>query len=138
MATRVVIAEDEAIIRLDLKETLEEEGYEVVGEAGVGDEALAVVELLTSEIMTNAVVHGTTGRCVRIVVRTEPGVFEVSVTDDGPGVPTVCHVAPAAEGGRGLLLVEALASEWGIREHDTGKSVWFQVEHAGSARQPAR
>ncbi len=39
MATRVVIAEDEAIIRLDLKETLEEEGYEVVGETGRGDEA---------------------------------------------------------------------------------------------------
>ena len=38
--TRVVIAEDEAIIRLDLKETLEEEGYEVVGETGRGDEAV--------------------------------------------------------------------------------------------------
>jgi len=37
---RVVIAEDEAIIRLDLKETLEEEGYEVVGETGRGDEAI--------------------------------------------------------------------------------------------------
>ena len=35
--TRVVIAEDEAIIRLDLKELLEEEGYEVVGETGRGD-----------------------------------------------------------------------------------------------------
>jgi two-component system, response regulator PdtaR len=42
--TRVVIAEDEAIIRLDLKETLEEEGYEVVGETGRGDEALALVK----------------------------------------------------------------------------------------------
>src|SRR5215203_215654 len=41
--TRVVIAEDEAIIRLDLKETLEEEGYEVVGETGRGDEAVALV-----------------------------------------------------------------------------------------------
>ncbi len=41
MSTRVVIAEDEAIIRLDLRETLEEEGYEVVGETGrVGDEAV--------------------------------------------------------------------------------------------------
>ena len=44
MAVRVVIAEDEAIIRLDLKEILEEEGYEVVGETGRGDEALALVE----------------------------------------------------------------------------------------------
>lgn len=43
MAIRVVIAEDEAIIRLDLKETLEEEGYEVVGETGRGDEVLQLI-----------------------------------------------------------------------------------------------
>jgi response regulator NasT len=43
MAIRVVIAEDEAIIRLDLKEILEEEGYEVVGETGRGDEAVELV-----------------------------------------------------------------------------------------------
>jgi len=43
VATRVVIAEDEAIIRLDLKETLQEEGYEVVGETGRGDEAVELV-----------------------------------------------------------------------------------------------
>jgi response regulator NasT len=41
--TRVVIAEDEAIIRLDLKELLEEEGYVVVGETGRGDEAIELV-----------------------------------------------------------------------------------------------
>jgi two-component system, response regulator PdtaR len=40
VGTRVVIAEDEAIIRLDLREILEEEGYEVVGETGRGDEAV--------------------------------------------------------------------------------------------------
>ena len=43
MAVRVVIAEDEAIVRIDLKEILEEEGYEVVGETGRGDEAVALV-----------------------------------------------------------------------------------------------
>jgi AmiR/NasT family two-component response regulator len=43
LAVRVVIAEDEAIIRLDLKETLEEEGYEVVGETGRGDDAVKLV-----------------------------------------------------------------------------------------------
>ncbi len=43
MAVRVVIAEDEAIVRLDLKEILEEEGYEVVGETGRGDEAIELV-----------------------------------------------------------------------------------------------
>ncbi len=43
MPRRVVIAEDEAIIRLDLKEILESEGYDVVGEAARGDEALELV-----------------------------------------------------------------------------------------------
>ena len=45
MAARVVIAEDEAIIRLDLRETLEEAGYEVVGEKGRGDEAVSLVKV---------------------------------------------------------------------------------------------
>lgn len=43
MTVRVVIAEDEAIVRLDLKEILEEEGYDVVGETGRGDEAIELV-----------------------------------------------------------------------------------------------
>lgn len=43
MGARVVIAEDEALIRLDLKETLEEEGYEVVAETGRGDEVVGLV-----------------------------------------------------------------------------------------------
>ena len=44
MGTRVVIAEDETIIRLDLKEILQEEGYEVVGETGRGDEVVDLVK----------------------------------------------------------------------------------------------
>lgn len=50
MATRVVIAEDEAIIRLDLKETLQEEGYDVVGETGRGDEAVELVRELQPDL----------------------------------------------------------------------------------------
>ena len=50
MATRIVIAEDEASIRLDLKETLEEEGYEVVGETGRGDEAVALEKSLEPDV----------------------------------------------------------------------------------------
>ncbi len=50
MPTRVVIAEDEAIIRLDLRETLEEEGYEVVGETGRGDQAVELVRSLRPDV----------------------------------------------------------------------------------------
>ncbi|MFJ1752645.1 ANTAR domain-containing response regulator [Kitasatospora sp. NPDC088134] len=48
--TRIVIAEDEALIRLDLKEMLEEEGYTVVGEAGDGETAVKLVEELKPDL----------------------------------------------------------------------------------------
>jgi response regulator NasT len=59
---RVVIAEDEAIIRLDLKETLEEEGYEVVGETGRGDDAVRLVrELLPDVVILDVKMPGMDG-----------------------------------------------------------------------------
>jgi response regulator NasT len=48
---RVVIAEDEALIRLDLKEMLEESGYDVVGEAGDGEEAVALADRLRPDLV---------------------------------------------------------------------------------------
>nr|MBU6202701.1 response regulator [Acidobacteriota bacterium] len=50
-ATSIVIAEDEAIIRLDLRELLEEEGYLVVGEAGRGDQAVELVRSLRPDLV---------------------------------------------------------------------------------------
>jgi response regulator NasT len=51
VTVRVVIAEDEAIVRLDLKEILEEEGYQVVGETGRGDEAVELVRTHQPELV---------------------------------------------------------------------------------------
>ncbi len=50
-ARRVVIAEDEALIRLDLAEMLEEEGYDVVGQAGDGERAVALAEELRPDLV---------------------------------------------------------------------------------------
>lgn len=62
MPTRVVIAEDEAIIRLDLRETLEEEGYEVVAEAARGDEAVEMVRThLPDAVILDIKMPGMTG-----------------------------------------------------------------------------
>jgi AmiR/NasT family two-component response regulator len=51
LTTRVVIAEDEALIRLDLKEMLEEEGYSVVGEAGDGETAVKLAQELRPDLV---------------------------------------------------------------------------------------
>lgn len=48
---RIVIAEDEAIIRLDLRESLEAEGYVVVGETGRGDEAIELARDLNPDVV---------------------------------------------------------------------------------------
>lgn len=50
MAIRIVLAEDEAIIRLDLRESLQEEGYEVVGDVGRGDQAVEMVDSLKPDV----------------------------------------------------------------------------------------
>jgi len=50
VSIRVVVAEDEAIIRLDLTETLREEGYDVVGETGHGDQALEMIRELKPDL----------------------------------------------------------------------------------------
>jgi two-component system, response regulator PdtaR len=50
VSARVVVAEDEAIVRLDLREILEEEGFEVVGETGRGDEALQLIRDLEPDL----------------------------------------------------------------------------------------
>ena len=50
MAIRIVLAEDEAILRLDLRETLQEEGYEVVGDVGRGDKAIELVRELKPDV----------------------------------------------------------------------------------------
>ncbi|CAN5160968.1 response regulator [soil metagenome] len=50
-AVRVLVAEDEALIRLDLKEMLEEEGYDVIAEAGDGEQAIALTEQLRPDLV---------------------------------------------------------------------------------------
>jgi anti-sigma regulatory factor (Ser/Thr protein kinase) len=82
------------------------------------------VALLVSELATNALVHGATTFEVHAVVDAH---VRVEVTDDGPGWPRVVHARPDAGGGRGLLIVDELASRWGAERLEHGKRVWFEV-----------
>ncbi|WEV29661.1 SpoIIE family protein phosphatase [Streptomyces sp. 71268] len=88
--------------------------------------------VLTSELVTNAVVHAGTAADVACM-RTDTGV-RVEVGDRYPEreVPLqsagVQFGSPDREGGRGLLLCAALASRWGVEYTATNKQVWFQLD----------
>ncbi|HYD11069.1 MAG TPA: response regulator [Acidimicrobiales bacterium] len=90
------------------------------------DDLLDDVQLLVSELVTNAVVHA--GSEVEIAVRLLADSVRIEVVDTASGAP-LRPSAPAAEdeSGRGLLLVETLASAWGVEPLEGGKAVWFEV-----------
>ena len=89
-------------------------------------ELLDDVQLLVSELVTNAVVHA--GSDVEIAVRLLVDSVRIEVVDRAPDA-TLRASSPAVEdeSGRGLLLVETLASAWGVEPLDGGKAVWFEV-----------
>ena len=98
-------------------------------DAGVGGASNQVIELLTGELVSNAVIHGPAGEPVRVAVRVDGYVVRVAVTDRGGGVPQVRHPEPTAPSGRGMALVEALSTVWGsARLPDGGTTVWFEVD----------
>jgi anti-sigma regulatory factor (Ser/Thr protein kinase) len=93
------------------------------------------VLLCVSELATNALVHGVpAGRQFRVFLRYDGHVLRVEVHDSGGGVPRVdVHPDDTDEGGRGLLLVTALADKWGVGERELGKVVWAEFGCEGGA-----
>ncbi|HEY3437000.1 MAG TPA: ATP-binding protein [Actinotalea sp.] len=96
--------------------------------AGLEPDAVRVAELLTSELVTNAVKYGPRGGTIRVRAERDRSTLGVTVTDDGPERPVVRHPAPDELGGRGMGIVQSLACDWGVDVHEgNGKSVWFRV-----------
>jgi anti-sigma regulatory factor (Ser/Thr protein kinase)/GAF domain-containing protein len=125
-----------AAARRFVRDTLQD--WVVTGAAdghGLVDDAV----LLTSELVTNAVVHA--GTPVQVTCRLADGAVEVVVSDGHPGrlVPEAPEVEPAPSertGGRGLLLPAALASAWGVAYGRASKAVWFRLTLDGAGAMP--
>jgi anti-sigma regulatory factor (Ser/Thr protein kinase) len=94
-------------------------------QARLEPERLSLLLLLLSEVVSNAVRHAG-GERLRVEV-TVDGVVEASVYDGSPDLPVPRPAGPADVGGRGLLLMEALADRWGSETLSQGKRVWFQI-----------
>jgi anti-sigma regulatory factor (Ser/Thr protein kinase) len=87
--------------------------------------------LAASELVTNAVVHGEGP--IAVSVWTGPGLVRVEVCDNGVALPeSVSHSWHEGETGRGLLIVDVVASRWGVspKRPGPGKAVWFELEAA--------
>lgn len=83
--------------------------------------------LVVSEVVTNAVQH-TGSETIEVALTTLEDGVRIAVADsDGDGVPVRKAVDPDAPDGRGLAIVAALASEWGIAARPPGKVVWAEV-----------
>lgn len=90
--------------------------------------------VLTSELVTNSVVHANTELDVRVELA--PDHMRVEVTDGDPRPPDPAAHAPDELGGRGLVLVEALATAWGTKPCAGGKVVWFTLDGGRATGQP--
>src|SRR5262245_49661933 len=91
-------------------------------------------ELILTELVTNATLHGTPPVTVGVQVSPERARFEVS--DASGGVPVGLVQSPEAMTGRGLMLVEALSDRWGVDRQSHGKLVWAEVGLAPAELQP--
>jgi CheY-like chemotaxis protein/anti-sigma regulatory factor (Ser/Thr protein kinase) len=88
-------------------------------------------ELVATELVTNALVHAST-RC-QLRARLAGGVLRIEVEDRGGGTPDLQAADERAERGRGLLIVSALSTAWGVGTRPPGgKLVWAQVPVVGA------
>jgi len=85
-------------------------------------------QLLISELVTNSIKHSGCDDPVRLRVWTRSSGLKVEVADGGFGFEAGSPASPGndVEGGRGLLILEALADRWGVCR-DAGTRVWFEL-----------
>ena len=96
-------------------------------ELGVAETVLPVVELLTSELVANAVRHGGPAD-VSVRLTLAAGALTVAVTDGSDDLPVTRTTGPEVPGGHGMRLVARLAAASGVEPHrGGGKTVWFRV-----------
>ncbi|MFJ5521235.1 SpoIIE family protein phosphatase [Streptomyces griseoluteus] len=91
---------------------------------GVGDDTAATAELVASELVGNAVRYGAPPLQLRMIL---DRALTCEVTDASLSAPHLRHARLADETGRGLFIVATLVSNWGIRYHENGKTVWAEL-----------
>ncbi len=128
-----------AAARRFVRDTLE--SWDLAGQPGEQDPLVDDAVLLTSELVTNAVLHAGTPVQVtcRLLGDVSDGAVEIAVLDRRPAQlrpdqPQTADDAAERTSGRGLQLPSELASAWGVTYARAAKAVWFRLELAGRSR----
>jgi anti-sigma regulatory factor (Ser/Thr protein kinase) len=96
------------------------------------DDVIADALLVTSELVTNAVRHG--GDAVFLGLEILEDSIGISVSDDTPAVPAPRVATDDDEGGRGLAIVTALSTDWGVADAPGGgKRIWVRIARSQQA-----
>jgi anti-sigma regulatory factor (Ser/Thr protein kinase) len=98
------------------------------------DPLLEVATLLVSELVANAVLHA--GTQIRVGIRMNRDRLRIEVQDGNARRPARKHYSSLSTTGRGLLLVERMADQWGVAPAGNGKIVWFELDATVSADVP--
>ena len=96
----------------------------------VSPSVLSDAQLLTSELVSNAVRHAGLGPedAIGITIAIAPDRLHVGVLDDGPGFEEAAAHRPDAVSGWGLLLVETVSDRWGVIRGERTNEVWFEID----------
>jgi anti-sigma regulatory factor (Ser/Thr protein kinase) len=78
-----------------------------------------------SELATNAVTHASSD--FTVTVTRNGATVHIAVRDHGAGVPVKREATPQDRRGRGLMLLDHLSAQWGVRDRPGGKEVWFEL-----------
>lgn len=98
----------------------------VLGGHHVNEKVTGIVELLTSEVVTNALLHAR--EAGELAVYVFPTMIRVEVEDPSSLMPALRQAGVDAVSGRGLTIVDGLARSWGVEPGIHGKRVWFEVD----------
>ena len=96
--------------------------------SGLPESVVSDAELLTSEVVSNAVKHADLDPSQKIVLRVATDeCLRIEVADPGPPFEAALRRRSSGTGGWGLFLIEAIATSWGVEPEGAGKKVWFEL-----------
>ena len=87
-------------------------------------------ELIVTELLTNALQHAPGRGFLQLALKGETDGVVIGVPDTSPAIPLIRTFAPALDDGRGMRLIEQIATEWGAEPYQDGKLVWARLQRA--------